>query len=182
MRLLTLHGMSRDAWKRYTTAGSWYYEVVAAGYKDNMTDIQAAMGIHQLRKLDGFIKTRQEYAVLFDEAFKKLPDLNIPILRPDRSHIYHLYVIKLNLERLSIDRAAFIEELKARKIGTSVHFIPVHLHPFYRDHFGYKKGQFPAAEAIYDRIVSLPLYPAMSEADVRDVIFAVQEVCSSHQR
>ena len=110
-----------------------------------------------------------------------MPELNIPIVGPDRNHIYHLYVIKLNLERLSIDRAAFIEELKARKIGTSVHFIPVHLHPFYREHFGYKKGQFPTAEAIYDRIVSLPLYPAMSEADVRDVIFAVQEVCSSHR-
>lgn len=182
MRLLTLHGMSRDAWKRYTSAGSWYYEVVAAGYKDNMTDMQAAMGIHQLRRLDGFIKTRQKYAALFDEAFKSMPQLSVPIARPDRNHIYHLYVIKLNLERLSIDRAAFIEELKARKIGTSVHFIPVHLHPFYREHFGYRKGQFPSAEAIYDRIVSLPLYPAMSEADVRDVISAVKEVCSSHRR
>ena len=181
MRLLTLHGMSRDSWKRYTSTGSWFYEVVAAGYKDNMTDIEASIGIHQLRKLDGFIKTRQRYAALFDEAFKAMPELEIPIVRPDRNHIYHLYVIKLNLERLSIDRAAFIEELKARNIGTSVHFIPAHLHPFYREHFGYTKGQFPAAEAIYDRIVSLPLYPAMSEADVRDVISSVQEVCSFHQ-
>jgi dTDP-4-amino-4,6-dideoxygalactose transaminase len=182
MRLLTLHGMSRDAWKRYTAAGAWYYEVVVAGYKDNMTDMQAAMGIHQLRKLEGFIRTRQKYASLFDEAFKPLPQISIPLVKPDRNHIYHLYVIRLSLEQLTIDRAAFIEELRTRDIGTSVHFIPVHLHPFYREHFGYRKGQFPSAEGMYEQIVSLPLYPAMSESDVHDVISAVYEVCSSHRR
>jgi dTDP-4-amino-4,6-dideoxygalactose transaminase len=140
------------------------------------------MGIHQLRKLEGFIRTRQKYASLFDEAFKPLPQISIPLVKPDRNHIYHLYVIRLSLEQLTIDRAAFIEELRTRDIGTSVHFIPVHLHPFYREHFGYRKGQFPSAEGMYEQIVSLPLYPAMSESDVHDVISAVYEVCSSHRR
>lgn len=182
MRLLTLHGMSRDAWKRYSSAGSWYYEVVAAGYKYNMTDIQASLGIHQLRKLDGFIAARQRYARLYDQAFADLPEIETPITHPDRSHVYHLYVIRLNLERLSIDRAQFIEELKALNIGTSVHFIPVHLHPFYRETFGYRPGDCPVAERIYEQIISLPLFPRMSENDVQDVIRAVKTVISGHRR
>ncbi|HEC35626.1 MAG TPA: DegT/DnrJ/EryC1/StrS aminotransferase family protein [Anaerolineae bacterium] len=182
MRLLTLHGMSRDAWKRYTSAGSWYYEVVLPGYKDNMTDIQAALGIHQLRKLDGFIATRQRYARLYDQAFADLPEIETPITHPDRSHVYHLYVIRLNLEQLTIDRAQFIEELKALNIGSSVHFIPVHLHPFYRETFGYGPGDFPVAERIYERIISLPLFPKMSEDDVQDVIHAVKTVICRHRK
>jgi dTDP-4-amino-4,6-dideoxygalactose transaminase len=181
MRLLSLHGMSRDAWKRYTSAGSWYYDVVLPGYKDNMTDIQAAMGLHQLRRLDGFIKTRQHYARLYTEAFADLSEVVTPVIRSDRNHVYHLYVIRLELERLRIDRAKFIEALKAHNIGASVHFIPVHLHPFYREHFGYQRGDLPQAEAIYDRIVSLPLYPSMSEADVRDVIRAVRQIVTMHR-
>ncbi len=139
MRLLSLHGMSKDAWKRYTSAGSWYYEVVMAGYKYNMTDIQAALGIHQLRKLDGFIAARQRIARLYDQAFADMPEIETPIVHPGRSHAYHLYAIRLNLERLTIDRAQFIEELKGLNIGTSVHFIPVHLHPYYRETFGYRR-------------------------------------------
>ncbi|HPL27253.1 MAG TPA: DegT/DnrJ/EryC1/StrS family aminotransferase, partial [Anaerolineae bacterium] len=119
MRLLTLHGMSRDAWKRYTSAGSWYYEVVAAGFKYNMTDIQAALGIHQLRRLDGFVAVRQRYARLYDEALAALPQVETPIVHGDRSHIYHLYPIRLVPERLAIDRARFIEELRALNIGSS---------------------------------------------------------------
>ena len=180
MRLLTLHGMSRDAWKRYTSAGSWYYEVVLPGYKYNMTDIQAALGIHQLRRLDGLIASRQRCARLYDQAFADLPEIETPITHPDRSHVYHLYVIRLKLERLSIDRAQFIEELKTLNIGSSVHFIPVHLHPFYRETFGYGPGDFPVAERIYERIISLPLFPRMSEDDVQDVIHAVKTVISRH--
>lgn len=182
MRLLTLHGMSRDAWKRYTGAGSWYYEVVLPGYKDNMTDIQAALGIHQLRRLEGFIETRRRYARLFDEAFFELPEVEVPIVRPGRCHVYHLYPILLRLERLAIDRARFIEELRARGIGTSVHFVPVHLHPFYARQFGYRPGDLPCAEALYSRLISLPLYPAMSEADVADVIQAVGDVARAFRR
>jgi dTDP-4-amino-4,6-dideoxygalactose transaminase len=176
MRLLTLHGMSRDAWKRYTSAGSWYYEVVEAGFKSNMTDIQAALGIHQLRRLDGFIETRQRYARIYDEAFAGLSEMERPIRHSDRNHNYHLYVIRLVPERLSIDRAEFIEELKARNIGASVHFIPVHLHRFYQQRFGYRRGDLLHVEAIFDRIVSLPLYPSMTRADVQSVTQAVRDI------
>jgi dTDP-4-amino-4,6-dideoxygalactose transaminase len=182
MRLLTLHGMSRDAWNRYTGAGSWYYEVVLPGYKDNMTDIQAALGIHQLRKLDSFIETRRHYARLYDEAFAALPEVETPIVRPGRFHVYHLYPIRLHLEKLAIDRAQFIEELRTRAIGTSVHFVPVHLHPFYARQFGYGPGELLCAEDLYRRIISLPLYPAMTEGDIADVIRAVFDVAHTFRR
>lgn len=182
MRLLSLHGMSRDAWKRYTSAGSWYYEVVVAGYKYNMTDIQAALGIHQLRRLDSFIAARQCIAHLYDQAFAEIPEIKTPAVHPDRSHVYHLYVIRLNLERLSIDRAQFIEELRALNIGTSVHFIPVHRHPFYRETFGYHPGDFPVADRLYEQIISLPLFPKMTDEDVRDVIQAVRAVVSRYRK
>ena len=181
MRLLTLHGMSRDAWKRYTSTGSWYYEVVLPGYKYNMTDIQAALGIHQLRKLDGFIAARQHYARVYDQAFADLPEIEIPLTHADRGHAYHLYVVRLNLERLTIDRAQFIEELKALNIGSSVHFIPVHLHVYYRETFGYSPGDCPTAERIYKRVISLPLFPRMSDDDVLDVVHAVKDVISRHR-
>jgi dTDP-4-amino-4,6-dideoxygalactose transaminase len=174
--------MSKDAWKRYTSAGSWYYDVVVAGYKDNMTDIQSALGIHQLRKLDAFIAARQQQARAYDRAFAGVPEVKTPVLRPDRNHIYHLYVLRLQGDRLSIDRAKFIEELKARNIGASVHFIPVHLHPFYRERFGYKDGALPVAERLYREIVSLPLYPRMSETDTQDVISAVKDIIEHHRR
>ena len=181
MRLLTLHGMNRDSWKRYTSAGSWYYEVVLPGYKDNMTDIQAALGIHQLCRLDDFIRARQRYARLYDDAFADLQEVETPVARPGRNHVYHLYVIRLQLDRLAIDRAQFIEALKAHNIGASVHFIPVHLHPFYQERFGYRRGDLPQAEAIYDRIVSLPLYPRMTEGDVHDVIQAVYNIINTNR-
>lgn len=181
MRLLSLHGMSRNAWQRYTSAGTWAYEVVEAGYKYNMTDIQAALGIHQLRRLDRFIETRQFYAQLYNEAFSSLKELEVPQTHSDRNHVYHLYVLRLNLECLSLDRAQFIEELKVRNIGASVHFIPVHLHPYYTEQFGYRIGSLPDAEALYERIVSIPLYPRMSETDVNSVIQAVYDIVTIHR-
>jgi len=126
-----------------------------------------------VRKLDGFIETRRRYARLYDEALAALPEIETPIVRPGRSHAYHLYPIRLDLERLTIDRAQFIEELRACGIGSSVHFVPVHLHPFYARQFGYRPGDLPSAEGLYHRIISLPLYPAMTEGDVADVIQAV---------
>lgn len=182
MRVLSLHGMSKDAWKRYSDSGSWFYEVVSAGYKNNMTDIAAALGIHQLRRLDGFICARKRYARIYDAAFAGLDTLEIPITHPDRNHVYHLYAIRLNLASLRIDRSEFINQLKELKIGASVHFIPLHLHPFYRDNFGYRRGDLPRAEAIYDTILSLPLYPSMSEKDVNDVIDAVHHISSTNRR
>ena len=182
MRLLSLHGISKDAWKRYTSAGSWYYEVIYAGYKCNMADIQAALGIHQLARLEGFLEARSRIVARYNEAFGEMPELRIPIVNCGVRHAWHLYVIQLNLERLTIDRAQFIEALRAENIGTSVHFIPVHLHPYYRQRFGYKRGDFLTAERIYDRIVSLPLYPKLTEADVIDVTTAVTKVIRAHRR
>lgn len=182
MRLLSLHGMSRDAWKRYTGSGSWYYEILAAGYKDNMTDVQAAMGIHQLKKLDGFIATRARYAQIYNEAFALLPEIATPEVTTGQRHAWHLYVIQVMLDRIAIDRDQFIQELRARNIGTSVHFIPVHLHPYYQERFGYRRGDLKQAEQLYDRIVSLPLYPRMTDEDVHDVVRAVQDVVGLNRR
>jgi dTDP-4-amino-4,6-dideoxygalactose transaminase len=175
-------GMSRDAWKRYESAGSWYYEVVLPGYKCNMTDIQAAIGIHQLGRLDDFVRIRNDYAQMYDQAFSSMPEIEIPITQDDRSHAYHLYVIRLNLDQLTIDRAQFIEELRGLNIGSSVHFIPVHLHPYYQESFGYSEGDFPVAERLFDAIISLPLYPKMTKTDLQDAVEAVRFIVSEHSR
>ena len=182
MQLLSLHGISKDAWKRYTSEGSWYYEVIYAGFKCNMTDIQAALGIHQLAKLEHFLEVRRKYVAMYNAAFGEISEIQTPVVSPDVCHAWHLYVIQLDLERLTINRAQFIEALRAEKIGTSVHFIPVHLHPYYRQAFGYTQGDFPNAERAYERIVSLPLYPKMTEEDVRDVIAAVDKVVRAHRK
>jgi len=182
MRLLSLHGISKDAWKRYTSEGSWYYEVVYAGFKCNMTDIQSALGIHQLARLEEFLATRRKYASMYDQAFDQIPEIQTPITNAGVRHAWHLYVIQLNLERLTLNRAQFIESLRAENIGTSVHFIPVHLHPYYRETFGYKRGDLPNTERIYDRIVSLPLYPKMTKTDVYDVIATVKRIVQQHRK
>jgi dTDP-4-amino-4,6-dideoxygalactose transaminase len=181
MRMLSLHGISKDAWKRYTSEGSWYYEVMFAGFKYNMTDIQAAMGLHQLERLEGFIETRARYARMYNDAFRDMPELQIPLVNTGLRHAWHLYVIQLNQDRLTINRAQFIDALRAENIGTSVHFIPVHLHPYYRRTYGYNRGDYPNTERIYDRIISLPLYSKMSEEDVQDVIDAVKRVVVGHR-
>lgn len=175
-RLWSLHGMDRDAWKRYSSEGSWYYEVIRPGFKYNMPDIAAAIGIQQLRKLNKFQTRRKGIVSRYNEAFSKFEELQIPVNRPEVEHAWHLYVIRLNLSRLKINRNQFIEELKVRNIGTSVHFIPIHIHPYYRDKYGYKLDDFPITYREYQRIVSLPLYPKMTDQDVEDVIEAVREV------
>ena len=147
-----------------------------------MTDIQAALGIHQLAKLEQFIQARSWYASTYNEAFGDMPEIQVPLANAGLRHAWHLYVIQLNLERLTIDRAEFIEALRAENIGTSVHFIPVHLHPYYRDQFGYRRGDYPNAERIYDRMMSLPLYPKMTEEAMQDVIAAVQRIVSKYRR
>ncbi len=172
-RIWGLHGMSRDAWKRYSSEGSWYYEVVRAGFKHNMTDIQAAIGLRQLKKLDAFHARRREIVRRYNAAFCPLEEFQTPVERPEVEHAWHLYVLRLNPERLALSRNRFIEELKARNIGASVHFIPIHVHPYYRDKYGYKPEDFPVASREYQRIVSLPLFTKMSDQDVEDVIEAV---------
>jgi len=175
-RVLSLHGMNHDAWKRYDANGSWYYEVVDAGWKYNMTDIQAAIGLVQLRRLESMQARRHEVVAQYNAAFSQLDELEIPTERPNVQSAWHLYVLRLNLDRLTIDRARFIEELKVRNIGTSVHFIPIHLHPYYRDKYGWKPEDFPIAYHEYQRVLSLPLHPGLTDEDVQDVIAAVTDI------
>jgi dTDP-4-amino-4,6-dideoxygalactose transaminase len=180
-RIWGLHGMSRDAWKRYSSEGSWYYEVVRAGFKYNMTDMQAAIGLHQLKKLDGFHARRREIVRRYNAAFSSLEEFQTPVERPEAEHAWHLYVLRLNPDRFELSRNRFIEELKARNIGASVHFIPIHLHPYYRNKYGYKPEDFPAAYREYQRVVSLPLSPRMDDGDVADVIEAVYDIVAKHK-
>jgi dTDP-4-amino-4,6-dideoxygalactose transaminase len=181
-RTWSLHGMSHDAWKRYGAEGSWFYEVTRPGFKYNMSDIQAAIGLQQLRKLTTFQKRRCAIVERYNEAFRGMTELKTPVERPEAGSAWHLYVLRLVLDALSIDRSRFIHELQARNIGTSVHFIPVHLHPYYRDKYGFRPDDFPVAFREYQRIVSLPLYPKMSDSDVQDVIDAVQDVVQCFRR
>jgi dTDP-4-amino-4,6-dideoxygalactose transaminase len=181
-RIMALHGISKDAWKRYTAEGSWYYEIIAPGYKYNMTDIAAAMGLVQLRKAEVMWRRRSQIAQLYNEAFSALPELQTPHDRDDCQHAWHLYMLRLNLERLRIDRAQVLEALKRRKIGASVHFIPLHLHPYYRETYGYRPADFPVAYREYQREISLPIYSRMSDADVWDVIEAVGDIVRQGRR
>jgi dTDP-4-amino-4,6-dideoxygalactose transaminase len=182
MRMMSLHGISKDAWKRYTAEGSWYYEVHQPGYKYNLTDIAAALGLAQLAKCDRFREERRRIASRYDNAFADLPEVERPVAAPDREHAWHLYVIRLDLERLRIDRREFIEALKQRGIGASVHFIPLHLHPFYRNTFGYKPEDFPNAAAAFERILSLPIFPGMGDQRIDRVIEAVRSIAREHRR
>lgn len=188
MRIMSLHGISSNAWKRYTVEGGWYYEIIAPGYKYNLTDIAAALGIAQLRKVGNMWARRRKIASIYDEAFKDLKEIEIPYFTSSQlqnngiQHSWHLYIIKVNPQYLNIDRNQFIEELKDRGIGTSVHFIPLHIHPYYRDTYGYKPEDFPVAYDTYKRIISLPLYPKMSDGDVERVIDVVLEVVKQFRR
>jgi dTDP-4-amino-4,6-dideoxygalactose transaminase len=176
IQVMRLHGISRDAWKRYSAEGTWYYDVIEAGYKYNLTDMQAALGIVQLEKCDAMHKARKDIAARYDSQFGSIEALQIPEVLPDRSTSWHLYVLRLRLEALRIDRDTFIRELAARGVSTSVHFIPLHLQPFYQRHFQYKKGDLPVAEEQYLRSVSLPIYPGMTSGEISHVIESVSDV------
>jgi perosamine synthetase len=182
MRMMSLHGISKDAWKRYTAEGSWYYEVHSPGYKYNLTDPAAALGLVQLTKCERFRDERSLIAGKYDAGFADLAELERPIVSPDREHARHLYVIQLNLDRLRIGRNEFIEGLKRKNIGTSVHFIPLHLHPFYRNALGYKPDDFPNATRAFERIISLPIFPGMGDERIDRVIDAVRSTAEEHRR
>lgn len=178
----SLHGMSHDAYDRYQAEGNWYYEVTLPGFKCNMTDIQASLGLQQLRKLPRFQQRRREVVERYTQAFSEMPEIEVPVEKPGVESAWQLYVIRLRLDQLSIDRAQFIGELTDRSIGTSVHFIPVHLHPYYREQYGFSPQDFPVAFENYQRIVSLPLHPGLSDSDVDDVIEAVADVIERFKR
>lgn len=182
-RLWSLHGMSRDAWKRYGGGASWFYEVVRPGFKYNMTDLQAALGLIQLERLDEMQQRRGEIVARYDEAFRGLDQLVTPPAAPaGTDHAHHLYVVQVVPERLGIDRNEFIEALAALGVSTSVHFIPVHQHRYYRDRYDFADGDFPVAERTFERIVSLPLFSAMSDDDVDHVVDAVRATVTANAR
>ena len=175
MRILSLHGISRDAWKRYTSEGSWRYDILDVGYKYNMTDLQAAFGLAQLAKCDRLREARSRIAAQYCRGLASLKAFEALEFPADDQHAWHLFVIQINPEALRISRDQVIEELKLRRIGTSVHFIPLHLHPLYR-RLGYFTGQFPNAESHFERAISLPIFPDMTENEVDRVLEGLGEI------
>ncbi len=178
MRLLCLHGISRDAWNRYGKDGSWYYEVTECGFKYNMSDIMAAIGLAQLGRLSAMNSQRSEIAAYYNSMFADMPEVEVPPNRGDSQHAWHLYPLRLNLDRLTIDRGEFIKKMHEREIGCSVHFIPIQLHPYYRRVLEMRD---PCEKALseYPRLVSLPIYSKMTSADAERVAEAVREIVTS---
>lgn len=182
MRMLRLHGISRDAWKRYSAEGSWYYEVVEAGYKYNTTDLQAALGLTQLAKAEEIWKKRQKIAEKYNRSFTDIEQLIIPDTKPDRQSSWHLYILKLNIESLTIGRDEFISHLEKRGIKTSVHFIPLYRHPYYQKNFSLNISDYPNSEWLFKRIISLPIYPGMQEKEIDYVIENVLELAKIYAK
>ncbi len=179
-RLLSLHGITSDGWKRYRLGGKWFYEVVAMGYKYNLTDIAAALGVVQLEKLDAFDVRRQELARRFTSRLQHRPDIVLPAAPAHMHHAWHLYIVGLVAGVARVTREEFIERLTERGIGTSVHFIPAHYHPYYGERLGLSRGALPMAEAAYEGAVSLPLYPAMTDDEVDYVLDGVEGALGAH--
>jgi len=182
MRMMRLHGIGRDAWKRYSAAGSWFYEVLDSGFKYNLTDIQSAIGIVQLGKCDQMRDARAKIAHRYSEAFAPERALQVPTIMEGCETAWHIYPLRLNLEELSITRSEMIEKLKERGVGTSVHFIPLHMHPYYKNTYGYREEDFPVASKQYQRYLSLPMFPGMTESQIDYVIENVLEITRSAAR
>jgi perosamine synthetase len=180
MRLMSLHGLSQDAWERYSGGTHWDYRIIAPGYKYNLTDIAAAIGIHQLARAEEMRREREEIAKFYLEAFSALPEIELPPEDDNRIHAWHLFPIRLCLDRLSISRNQFIENLKAAGVGCSVHWRPLHLHPYYQETFGWKPEELPTATALWPRLISLPIFPDMAQAERQYVVDTVKEICRVH--
>ena len=171
---MSLHGISRDAWKRYTAEGSWYYEIVAPGFKYNLTDIAAAIGLHQLRKADQMHARRSQLAALYSELLSDVDEIILPSEMPNRIHSWHLFPIRVQAGL--IDRAQVIANLKEARIGTSVHWMPLHMHPYYREKFRYEPSDCPCAASIYPELITLPLYPDLTPEEVKYVCCTLREI------
>jgi dTDP-4-amino-4,6-dideoxygalactose transaminase len=182
VKMLTLHGISKDAWNRYREDGSWYYEVLECGFKYNLSDLQSAVGIHQLKKLEDFTERRARYAEIYNEELGGMEEIELPESSVNARHAWHLYAIRLNLKSLTIDRAQFIANLQRKNIGASVHFIPIPFHPFFKKWADLPENQCPKALELYPRLISLPLYPAMTEEEVRYVAHAVREIAGASRQ
>jgi perosamine synthetase len=173
---MRLHGISGDAWKRYSREGSWYYEVLDAGYKLNLTDMQSALGLAQLQKADQFWSARRRIAKFYIDRLSAIDELELPPIGIDGQHSWHLFILRIPHQLLDVTRSEFIARLKQMGIGTSVHFIPLHLHPYYQRAYGYSAGDFPNAEDAYERCISLPIYPDLSPEEMNRVVDAVEQV------
>lgn len=176
------HGITKDTKKLQKNEGAWYYEMQELGYNYRLTDFQCALGISQCKKLEKFIRRRREIAKRYTEAFKDLPEIVTPFEKKDVRSAYHIYVIQLQLEKLVADRKTIFDALRAENIGAQVHYIPVHYQPYYRQHYGYKKGDFPHAERYYECAVTLPLFPKMTDQDIEDVIQAVHKIITFYRK
>src|SRR5262249_21173117 len=181
-KLMSLHGLSGDAWNRYAARGQWSYDVIEFGFKYNMTDMAAALGLSQLQRMSTFQRRREAIACRYNDAFGELEMCFVPRDAGLGMHAWHLYILEINPAALRIDRNEVIERLRDRGVGTSVHFIPLHLQPAYQRMFGYRRGQFPMAEAAFARAISLPIYPAMTDADVNHVVEAVRATLRESRR
>lgn len=180
MRLMSLHGLSQDAWERYSGGTSWDYKIIAPGYKYNLTDIAAAIGIHQLSRANEMRHEREAIARTYLQAFADVSEMELPPEDGNRIHAWHLFPIRLRLDRLSISRNQFIENLKAAGVGCSVHWRPLHLHPYYQETFGWKAEEFPVATALWPRLISLPIFPNMLQAEIEYVVDTVKAICKQH--
>jgi dTDP-4-amino-4,6-dideoxygalactose transaminase len=182
-KTMRLHGIGGDAWKRYAKTGSWFYEVQDAGYKMNLPDLLAAVGVAQLKKADLFWKQRSEIAAYYQKELGRCEELQLPPAGSEGTqHSWHLFILRLRLECMTIDRNQFIEELKVAGVGTSVHFIPLHRHPFYVREYKYVPEDFPQAEDSYSRCLSLPIFPDMTEEQMERVVESVTHICQKNQK
>jgi dTDP-4-amino-4,6-dideoxygalactose transaminase len=182
IRRLSLHGLSHDAWKRYSRAGSWRYDVVELGYKYNMTDVAAAIGLGQLEKFSDMQRRRRRLARFYSRELRCVDAFETPEEVPGTTHAWHLYILRIRTEVLSIGRDEIIERLRKRGIGTSVHFQPLHLHSYYRRTFGYRRGSFPDTERESSRVISLPLYPGLGERRASRVVEALGDIARLGRR
>lgn len=178
--IMRLHGINKDAWKRYTAEGSWYYEVIAPGYKYNFTDIQAALGLAQLEKVNLMWNLRKEIVNKYTEGFKNFELVEILLKKNDRKSAWHLYPIKLNLEALTINRSEFINELKNAGIGSSVHFIPLYHHPYYKELLNPQISSYPVSEYVFPRMVSLPIWPGLTDESIDRIIKTTMKILKKH--
>ena len=183
LKLFRTHGITKDKDKLLNYDGPWYYEMQELGYNYRLTDFQCALGLSQLKKIDRIIRRRREIVQKYNNEFKDLPEIKIPQINPVNSNpAWHIYMIQLNLEKLKVGRREIFEALKAENIGVNVHYIPVHLQPYYQKKFGYSLGDFPKAENYYSRAVTLPMFPKMSDKDIDDVFAAVNKVISYYKK
>ena len=176
------HGMDRDAWKRFDKSGSVFYDVVVPGFKYNMTDINASLGLVQLKRIGGFQERRREIVAAYERGLGAVDELELPVERKEVESSWHLYVMRMRLDRLTVDRNTFMERMKELNIGTSVHYIPVHMHPHYRNKYGYKPEDFPVAFDAFNRMISLPIHPNLRDEDVADVVEVVRSLVHDYKR